>query len=61
VTVSANPALIELELDALTSTGGLSIGDNDSLPQCAVDELDARLGFPCNEACTGNDPDAPCP
>jgi len=59
-TIASNDALTSLgTLDALTSVGMLTIAGNPALPQCFVDELDARL-MACNASCGGNDMTATC-
>lgn len=58
--VANNPVLETLNLEQLEEADSLAIVDNESLPQCAVDALDGRLGGVCNSNCTGNDGSATC-
>jgi len=59
--VGGNEKLTSLgNLDALESVGQLEISWNPALPQCLVDELDARLGACGPRTCEGNNASATC-
>jgi hypothetical protein len=60
LTIAVNPSLLTLgDTEGWGSVGAMIITDNTSLPQCEVDELDARL-MACGGSCALNDPDATC-
>jgi hypothetical protein len=59
LTIASNDVLSSLgALDELATVGSLTIAGNPALPQCFVDELDARL-MACG-SCAGNDTTATC-
>jgi hypothetical protein len=59
--IDGNPALTSLAgFDTLESANEMEIYGNASLPQCLVDELDARLQACLPRACEFNDATAAC-
>ena len=54
INIEYNPALTSLDgIDRPRVDGGLSVSNNERLPQCQVDALATRVGLAC-AACTGN-------